>query len=169
MLVLAAVGAVLGTQAFPARADTLEVTMANLAFSPESATVKMEPGEPAFPRPHAHVNFVQRDQGAVHTVSFDDRSVGVSSSGQLAAGQVFPVIIEREGTYIYRCEIHPTMTGTVIVTPVAPPPDEADDGSGTTIVLVMVVVTVLAAAVAAFLVVRRRRAAGAEPAAEPRR
>ncbi|HWC11069.1 MAG TPA: hypothetical protein VG455_07595 [Acidimicrobiales bacterium] len=151
--------------ATPARAGTAEVPIADMAFSPETGTGEAEAGEPDFPAFHAHVNFLMRDEGVEHTVSFDDRALGVGSSGRLAAGQVYPVIIERVGTFTYRCEIHSTMTGTVVVTePAAATEPEGDvgGGSGTSVaVTVTVAVLVTVVAVAVLVLLRRRRAADA--------
>ena len=160
---LVALGAVaLASLALPARADTAEVTMAGTAFAPETVTVQLSEGEPEQPAAHAHVNFVHRDEGVEHTVSFDDRSVAVGSSGRLAAGQTYTVIFEEPGNFLYRCEIHPNMTGTVVVTaPAASSRDEGDeeeDGSGTSIGLLVAVAAAAAATGAgAVLLVRRRR------------
>jgi plastocyanin len=47
-----------------------------------------------------------------HTVTADD---GAFDSQQLEPGETFSTVLERPGDYPYRCEIHPTMTGTVHV------------------------------------------------------
>ncbi len=154
--------------AVPARADTADVTIANTAFSPETVTVKATGGEPEEPGIHAHVNF-RMDDRVEHTVLFDDPSVAGGSSGRLSFGQVYSVLIEAPGTYDYRCEIHPNMTGTIVVTaPENPAVDEEEaekgDGSGTNLG-VLVAVAALAAGTGAavvLLVQRRRRNAGSQ-------
>ena len=149
----------------PAAAATAEVTIAGMAFSPETVTVEVTEGEAELPRAHAHVNFVMRDEGVEHTVSFDDRSLAAGSSGRLSAGQTYVLDFEEPGTFLYRCEIHPNMTGTVVVTsPAASARDQGDgdeDGSGTGVALLIVVGALAAAtavaAVLLLLVVGRRR------------
>src|SRR5215212_6574164 len=55
--------------------------------------------------------------GAVtHTVTADD---GAYDSGQLKPGTSFSQTFTTPGTYTYHCEIHPQMTGTVVVTEAA--------------------------------------------------
>ena len=158
-------GVALASVAVPARAATGEVTMAGVAFTPETLTVQLSEGEPELPEAHAHVNFVNRDQGVEHTVSFDDRSVAVGSSGRLSAGQTYTVVFEEAGTFLYRCEIHPNMAGTVVVTPLAASSreDGEDDGSGTSVGLLIVVAAVAAATGAAAVLLARRGRRTAEP------
>jgi plastocyanin len=160
-------GVALAAVAAPAGAGTADVTIANMAFSPETVTVELAEGEPEFPGPHAHVNWLMRDEGVEHTVSFDNRSLGSGSSGRLGPGQVHSVVFEEPGTFLYRCELHSNMTGVVVVT--APPAaDEGDDGSGTNVAIVIGGATLAAATVAAaiFLVRRPRRAGGAQGTAK---
>ncbi|MDF3040804.1 MAG: hypothetical protein K0Q71_3510 [Thermomicrobiales bacterium] len=47
-----------------------------------------------------------------HTVTADDSSF---NSGNLAPGESFSQTFAATGSYTYRCRIHPSMTGTVIV------------------------------------------------------
>ena len=53
---------------------------------------------------------------APHTVTADD---GAFDSGQLKPGATFSQTFTTPGTYTYHCEIHPQMTGTVVVTEAA--------------------------------------------------
>ncbi len=163
-LALALVSVTLASVATPARATTAEVTIAGMAFSPETATVELTEGEPELPDAHAHVNFLMRDEGVEHTVSFDDRSVLAGSSGRLSAGQSYTVVFEEPGTFLYRCEIHPHMTGTVVVTPLMASREEGDDsdGSGANVALLLAVAALAAAtgAAAVLLVRRGSRTAG---------
>jgi plastocyanin len=48
-----------------------------------------------------------------HTTTSDD---GRWNSGPLMPGQIFGVRFRVAGSYSYHCEIHPSMTGTVVVT-----------------------------------------------------
>jgi plastocyanin len=50
---------------------------------------------------------------APHTVTADD---GAFDSGQLAPGASFSQTFDTAGTFTYHCEIHPQMTGTIVVT-----------------------------------------------------
>jgi plastocyanin len=174
-VVVALVSMAVASVATPAGAATAEVTIANMAFSPQTVTVELTAGEEELPDLHAHVNFVMRDEGVQHTVSFDDRSVALGSSGRLSAGQTYSVIFEEPGTFLYRCEIHPDMTGTVVVTsPAKASRDEAegdDEGSGTGIGLLLAAAALAAGAAAGAIVLlrRRRRPAGPETGRRPTR
>jgi plastocyanin len=55
---------------------------------------------------------------APHTVTADN---GAFDSGQLKPGATFSQTFTTPGTYTYHCEIHPQMTGTVVVTEAAAP------------------------------------------------
>ena len=52
--------------------------------------------------------------GTIHTVSADDLSF---LSGNLTPGRRFEHTFETPGTYSHHCSIHPTMRGTITVTP----------------------------------------------------
>jgi plastocyanin len=47
-----------------------------------------------------------------HTVTADDSSF---TSGLLAPGEGFSATFAANGSYTYRCRIHPSMTGTIVV------------------------------------------------------
>jgi plastocyanin len=49
---------------------------------------------------------------AHHTVTADDSSF---NSGNLASGESFSQTFAAPGSYTYRCRIHPSMTGTIVV------------------------------------------------------
>jgi plastocyanin len=101
--------------AAPVQAETVNVTAANLAFTPASVTVGLTGNEPGFAAPHAHVVWTMADAGTEHTITFDDPKL--VSSGPLGTGKGHEAVIAEAGTYPYRCTIHPSMTGTVVVTP----------------------------------------------------
>ncbi len=84
----------------PAAAAT--VTIANMAFTPSTVTVKV--GET--------VTWTNHD-GFSHTVTGD---AGGPNSGTIAAGQSYSFTFATTGTFAYHCAIHPSMVGTVIVT-----------------------------------------------------
>lgn len=52
--------------------------------------------------------------GTTHTVTSDD---GAISSGNIASGGTFSHTFTTPGTYAYHCTIHPTMAGSIVVTP----------------------------------------------------
>ena len=58
------------------------------------------------------MRWVNRD-GVTHTVTFDD---GVDS-GRMSGGSTYTRGFPAAGTFPYHCSIHPTMSGTVTVTP----------------------------------------------------
>ena len=68
------------------------------------------------------VEWVNNDQtggvyggnGTTHNITADD---GSFTSGNLAPGATFGETFTVAGTYPYHCSIHPTMKGTVTVTP----------------------------------------------------
>jgi plastocyanin len=55
---------------------------------------------------------------ATHTVTADD---GAFDSGRLGSGATFSQTFATPGTFTYHCEIHPQMTGTIVVTEAAAP------------------------------------------------
>ncbi len=166
---LCAFGSLSVFHAPPAVAQSGEVTAAGLAFSPPTVSLELTAGEPGFEAAHAHVTWTMADADTQHTVTFDDPKL--VSSQPLSAGQRHEVVIYAVGTYPYRCTIHPTMTGSIVVTP-APPaaapvrsPDAEDpgpiagSGSGSgSLVPVAIGLSVLAsAAVLAWYLLRDRR------------
>ena len=52
------------------------------------------------------------DDPAPHTVTADD---GAFDSKQLDPGASYSALLDSPGSYVYHCEIHPTMVGTVRV------------------------------------------------------
>jgi plastocyanin len=157
----------------PAAAETAEVTAANLAFAPATVSLKLTGGEAGIAAPHAHVIWTMADPDTKHTVTFDDR--GLVSSEPLAAGQRHEVVLYAPGTYTYHCTIHPTMTGSLVVTPGPPEPStvatapvrspdarepdvSSGSGSGSGAALVAIGLSALAtAAVLAWYLIRRRQ------------
>jgi len=111
----------------PADAATVRVTAADLSFTPQTARVLLTEGEPGFPSPHAHVVWTMGD-AEEHTITFDDTSL--PSSGPLGPGRIHDAVLTRAGTFSYRCLIHPSMTGTVVV--IAPAPTTTTTLAATT-------------------------------------
>ena len=54
-----------------------------------------------------------------HTVTSgaDDSADGTFDSGDIEAGETFSHTFDEAGEFAYFCDIHPTMTGVVVVTP----------------------------------------------------
>ncbi len=81
-----------------APANAVDITM---EFTPSSLTVSV--GETVtWTNKHSMTHTATSDNG-----SFD--------SGNLAPGETFSFTFETAGTYTYKCNVHPSMTGTIIV------------------------------------------------------
>jgi hypothetical protein len=61
---------------------------------------------------------------APHTVTADD---GAFDSDRLAPGASFSQPFDTAGTFTYHCEIHPQMTGTIVVSEAGSGPAAASD------------------------------------------
>ena len=83
---------------------TTAVNISGFAFVPSSVTIKA--GD--------KVTWTNKDNTA-HTVTSDNGAF--ASSGALSQNQTYSVTFGMAGTFPYHCSIHPTMTGTVTVTP----------------------------------------------------
>lgn len=92
----------LAMAALPARAADQSVNIAGLAFSP--ASVNVNPGDT--------VTWTNNDAGIPHTVTADN---GSFDSGNMTTGQSFSQTFSTAGTFAYHCNVHPQMTGTVVV------------------------------------------------------
>ena len=57
--------------------------------------------------------------GTRHTITSgtDDTGDGTFDSGDVAAGETFSLTFTEAGEFPYFCDIHPTMTGVVVVAP----------------------------------------------------
>lgn len=84
------------------------------AFTPNPLTISLAEG--------GVVQWFNDDQtasaystnGVTHNITADD---GSFASGNLNAGSSFQTTFSTQGTFNYHCSIHPTMKGTVTVTP----------------------------------------------------
>lgn len=84
------------------------------AFTPNPMTISLAQG--------GVVQWFNDDQtasaystnGVTHNITADD---GSFTSGNLNAGTTFQTTFSTEGSFGYHCSIHPTMKGTVTVTP----------------------------------------------------
>jgi plastocyanin len=77
------------------------VALASFAFSPTSLTVKVG----------TKVTWTNNDS-VTHTVTADQ---GAFDSGDLAPGKSFSFTFSKAGTYSYHCNIHRSMTATIVV------------------------------------------------------
>jgi plastocyanin len=80
-----------------------EVWIQNMAFNPSSITVTV----------NTTVKWTNKD-GATHTVTSTTGSFPFDS-GNLSNGQSFSKQFTTAGTFTYKCTIHSSMTGTVVV------------------------------------------------------
>jgi plastocyanin len=78
------------------------VEIADLAFDPDTLTVAVG----------TTVTWVSADPNLPHTSTSEDE---LWSSGTLNEGDEFPFTFEETGTFAYFCEVHPDMTGTIVV------------------------------------------------------
>lgn len=84
--------------------DANSITIEKFAFNPATLTVK----------PGSSVTWTNRD-GVDHTIVTDSGSPVQFKSENLANGASFSFTFAQPGTYTYRCSIHPSMKGTVLV------------------------------------------------------
>ena len=85
------------------QSQTYNAVMQNIAFSPSSITIRQGDS----------VTWTNKDN-VQHTVISDSGSE--LSSGIIQPGQTYSHTFNTPGTYTYHCNIHPMMTGTIIVT-----------------------------------------------------
>lgn len=87
--------------ALPAQAATHEVQIAGMAFVPATLTIAV--GDT--------VRFTNTD-GAPHTATF---TRGGLTTRRLGRGQSDELTFARAGSFDYVCEVHPHMTGRIVV------------------------------------------------------
>lgn len=80
------------------------MTMADNKFEPGSLTVA----------PGTTVTWTNEDNFA-HTVTAEEGAPASFDSGDLEGDATFEQTFEKAGTYPYVCEIHPAMSGEVVV------------------------------------------------------
>jgi plastocyanin len=83
-------------------ATTVQVTIQNFAFSPQTITIA----------PGTKVVWTQKDS-APHTVTSDNNAF--PASNDLSSGQTYSYTFTKPGKYPYHCAVHPNMTAMVIV------------------------------------------------------
>ncbi len=107
LLLVAAVVAVVGVSGCTSQNQTSSigangVIIQNMTFSPSTLTVPVG----------TTVTWKNLDNVAHHVVS----DTGAFDSGTLNNGQSFNFTFTKAGNYPYHCSIHPSMTGTIVVT-----------------------------------------------------
>jgi plastocyanin len=80
------------------------VSISGFQFSPNSLTVKAG----------TTVTWTNKD-ATTHTVTSDNGAF--TSSGNLATNDTYSFMFAAEGSFPYHCAIHPSMKGTIVVTP----------------------------------------------------
>lgn len=88
-------------QSSSSTAQSATVSIANMAFSPVTITIKQ--GDT--------VTWTNNDSTA-HTVTSNN---GSFDSGSLSKGKTFAHTFDTAGTFEYHCTFHPSMKGTVVV------------------------------------------------------
>lgn len=83
--------------------QTPEVSIANNAFQPSTLTIELG----------TTVTWTN-NQSTAHNVIFAD-----FSSPLMEEGETYSYKFDKAGTYTYKCGIHPSMTGKIIVKPAA--------------------------------------------------
>ncbi len=117
--IAAVLAAALGFAARDAAAADQSVSIINLAFSPASVSVSV--GDT--------VTWTNNDAGIPHTATSD--APGVFDSGTLNTGGTYAKTFTEAGTFPYHCNIHPTMTGTVVVAAAQAPTATATTAAAT--------------------------------------
>ena len=87
--------------------DPVTVDISNFAFSPEATSV------PA----GTEIVFTNMDS-APHTATAgtaDDRTTDIFDTGLLEQGESFTVVLDAPGEYVYFCDRHPPMRGSITV------------------------------------------------------
>lgn len=89
-------------------------TMGTAAFSPNPVTISLASFSTVVWFNDDDAGGAYGGSGTAHNITADD---GSFASGTLPPGSSFEGTYSAPGTYGYHCSIHPTMKGTVTVTP----------------------------------------------------
>ena len=84
-------------------AGSNKIDISGFAFSPSTLTVKAG----------TTVTWTNKDS-VDHTITSD---TNVFDSGNMGSGDTFSYTFTTAGTFVYHCTVHPSMVGTIIVTP----------------------------------------------------
>jgi len=101
LLLLTVFGGAGSSRSADSAATPAQVSISNFAFDPPTLTV----------RAGATVTWVNHDDEP-HTVT---SLTGAFGSQALDTDESFSFHFDAPGTYVYRCGIHPHMTGTIVV------------------------------------------------------
>jgi plastocyanin len=91
------------TQPPASQAGEASINISGSKFDPATITVKVG----------TTITWTNQDTTA-HTVTADD---GSWTSDRLNQGATYSHTFDQAGTYTYKCSIHPSMTGTIVVQP----------------------------------------------------
>lgn len=83
-----------------------KVSIENMMFTPSQITVQK--GET--------VTWTNNDNTA-HTVTDDLSNAGGPASGDIQPGSTYSFTFNKTGSFQYHCSIHPSMRGTIVVSP----------------------------------------------------
>jgi plastocyanin len=89
-------------------------TKGTAAFTPNPITISLASNGVVQWSNNDHDSGDYGSTGTTHNITADDESF---TSGNLTPGSTFQATFDTPGTYGYHCAIHPTMKGTVTVTP----------------------------------------------------
>jgi plastocyanin len=89
-------------------------TKSSAAFTPNPLSISLAGGGTVRWFNNDEARGVYGGTGVVHNITADD---GSFASGSLAAGATFQTTMTTAGEHGYHCSIHPSMQGSVTVTP----------------------------------------------------
>ena len=92
------------------------VTIQNMAFNPQTLDIKVG----------TTVTWINNDT-VTHDVVIDS---GLFTSGNLTHGMSYNYTFNQTGSYPYHCAIHPSMTGTIVVSTTAPTSTGSSNSGG---------------------------------------
>ena len=114
VLMVLGVVAVSGCTSNQSAANT--VTIQNMAFNPSTLNVQVG----------TTVTWINKDS-VTHDVVSD---TGLFTSGNLTNGMSYNYTFNQTGSFPYHCAIHPSMTGTIVVSTNAPTSTGSSNSSG---------------------------------------
>jgi plastocyanin len=91
------------SQSSTSQAGEVSINISGFKFDPATITIKVG----------TTVTWTNQDTAA-HTVAADD---GSWTSERLNQSATYSHMFDQAGTYLYKCSIHPSMTGTIVVEP----------------------------------------------------
>jgi plastocyanin len=100
----------------PTQTTANTVNIQNMAFNPSTLNVKVG----------TTVTWINKDSTAHDVVS----DTGLFNSGNLNNGQSYTYTFNQAGSFPYHCGIHPSMTGTIVVSTTTPASSNNSSSSG---------------------------------------